>query len=107
MLSLAMKSPVQGPFGKASCLLTCTPLLLNTPFPSYHIPVTLVPSLTYPLFFVTALPQPAWNQRLPHSFYRHGGGPLQNDTSFFSHLPQKRTNHEPATTQLQLGHAGQ
>src|SRR6266481_4505424 len=53
MLSLVMKLPVQTPSGKASCPLTRTPLLLNTPFPSYYIPVTLVPSLTYALFFVT------------------------------------------------------
>src|SRR5712672_517966 len=90
MLSSVMKSPVQGPFGKASCLPTHTPLLLNIPFPSYHIPVTLVPSLTYPLFSVTALPQLPWNQQLPHSFYRHGGCTPARDSFFFSQPPPQK-----------------
>src|SRR6266404_3412937 len=108
MLSWFMKLPVQVPFGNAFYLPRPCSAVSDNPFPSYHIPVTLTPSSTYSLFFATALPQLAWNQQLPHSFYRHRGWPLQKGTSFSHPLTQKRTNHESASTQLQLGRdAGQ
>src|SRR6267378_8625667 len=107
MLSFFMKLPVQNPFGKPFYLPRPCSAVSDNPFPSYHIPVTLAPSSTYALFFATVLSQLAWNQQLPHSFYRHRGWPLQRDTSF-SHPPKIRTNHESASTQLQLGRdAGQ
>jgi hypothetical protein len=78
-----MKFALQIAFGKPS-FLDHTPLQVNNPFSSYHIPVSLNPSVTYALFPVTVLPQPAWNQQLPDSFYRYGGGPPS-----FSHLSKK------------------
>jgi hypothetical protein len=53
-----------GPFGMP------TPLLPN------HIPATPVVSCNYALFRATARSYPSSSQRLPHSFYRHGGGTL-------------------------------
>jgi len=85
MLSWFMKLPAQIPFGNAFHLPRSYSAISNNPFSPYHIPVTLAPSSTYALFFAAALPQLAWNQQLPHSFYRHRGGP-QKDTSF-SHPP--------------------
>src|SRR5882762_6408888 len=101
MLSLFMKLPVQTLFGNAFYLPRSYSAISNNPFSSYHIPVTLVPSSTYTLFFATTAPQPVWNQQIPRSFYRHGGGPPQANNSF-QPPTQKRTKHESASTQPQL-----
>ena len=102
MLSWFMKSSIQSLFGNVFYLPRPDSGFSNNPFPSYHMPVTPIPSSTYALFSVTALPQLPWNQQLPDSFYRHGGVPLQEiHSSSLSHPPQKRTNHESARTQFQ------
>jgi len=85
-----MKSSVQSLFGNVFYLPRPDSGFSNNPFPSYHMPVTPIPSSTYALFSVTALPQLPWNQQLPDSFYRHGGVPLQEiHSSSLSHPPQK------------------
>src|SRR5712675_927246 len=90
MLSWFMKSTVQSLFGNVFYLPRPDSGFSNNPFPSYHMPVTPIPSSTYALFSVTALPQLPWDQQLPHSFYRHGGVPLQEiHSSSLSHPPQK------------------
>src|SRR5258708_4777080 len=73
MLSWFMKSSVQSLFGNVFYPPRPDSGFSNNSFPSYHMPVTPIPSSTYALFSVTALPQLPWNQQLPHSFYRHGG----------------------------------
>src|SRR6267154_410868 len=73
MLSWFMKSSVQSLFENVFYLPRPDSGFSNNPFPSYHMPVTPIPSSTYALFSVTALPQLPWNQQLPDSFYRHGG----------------------------------
>src|SRR6266849_4164562 len=91
-----MKLAVQTAFVNAFCLPARAPLLVNNPFSSYYIPVSLVSSITYELFSATARPQPAWNQQLPHSFYRHGGCTHARDPiSCFSHRPQKGQTMNP------------
>src|SRR5882762_9172758 len=108
MLSLFMKLPVQTPFGNAFYLPRSYAAISSKPFASSHIPVTLAHSSPDTLFFATTAPQPAWNQQLPHSFYRHGGGPPASQQQFLSATSPKRTKHESASTQLQLGRdAGQ
>src|SRR6267143_2896362 len=103
MLSWFMKSSVQSLFGNVFYLPRPDSGFSNNPFPSYHMPVTPIPSSTYALFSVTALPQLPWNQQLPDSFYRHGGCTPARDPFFFSQPPTpKRTNHESARTQLQF-----
>ena len=85
-----MKSLVQSLFGNVFYLPRPDSGFSNNPFPSYHMPVTPIPSSTYALFSVTALRQLPWNQQLPDSFYRHGGVPLQEiHSSSLSHPPQK------------------
>src|SRR6267154_1082250 len=84
MLSWFMKSSVQSLFGNVFYLPRPDSGFSNNPFPSYHMPVTPIPSSTYALFSVTVLPQLPWNQQLPDSFYRHGGCTPARDPFFFS-----------------------
>ena len=83
-----MKWLVQSLFGNASYLPHPYSAISNKPFPSYDMPVTLMLSSIYALFSATASPQPAWNQQLPHSFYRDGGC-IPKGSTFSHHSPKK------------------
>src|SRR6266404_7955443 len=95
MLSWFMKLPVQVPFGNAFYLPRPCSAVSDNPFPSYHIPVTLVPSSIYALFFATALRNSPGISSFRTLSIVTGGGPCKRTLPFLIHLPKKGPTMNP------------
>ena len=92
MLSWCMKSPVQAPFGNA---FSPSPCSSNNPIPSNHIPVTLVPSSIYALFFATALRNSPGISSFRTLSIVTGVAPAKGHFLFSIHLPKKGQTMNP------------